>query len=255
MQLLSEHPDLLLMCGNTDVAVRLKKQKEIGGIIDISHLDEFCYIKREPGTIRIGALTTISDILDDEKVQRYLPLLAAACGAFASRQIRNLATLGGNIANASPAADLSAVLLVLHATVTLGSVEGEKCVALEDLFCGYKCTKLDHEMILSINIPLQEHKWYYRKTGTREQLNISKVSLAVAKYGGGYAVSGTSLNPYAVRFRHLEEVLNSGGVSDEKIEKALAEDISPSGSFRSTREYRMRVAFNMLKEAMAKLEA
>jgi CO/xanthine dehydrogenase FAD-binding subunit len=251
--LLSEYPDFLLMCGSTDVTVTLKKQKEIQGLIDISHLDELRYIEVEPERIRIGAMTTISDILEDGDLQRKLPLLTAASEHFASRQIRNLATLGGNIANASPAADLVAVLLVLRATVTLGSVEGERCVALEELFCGYKCTKLAHEMILAIDIPLQEHTWYYRKTGVRERLNIAKVSLAVVKSRDGYAVSGASLNPYAVRFTHVEEVLNAGHADDAKLKEALEDDISPSGSFRSTKAYRMRVAFNMLKEALSVL--
>ncbi len=251
----SSNPDFLLMCGSTDVAVMLKKHKDIKGIIDINLLQELRYIETDGKYLRIGALTTITDILEDEKIRKHLPLLGAASELFASRQIRNLATLAGNIANASPVADLIAVLLVLDATVTLGSKEGERVIAIDDLFCGYKCTKFDHEIILSISIPLQEHQWYYRKTGPRERLNISKVSMAVTKKSEGYAVSGASLNPYAVRFRHLEQLLNSGRYSDEEIREALTQDISPSGSFRSTKAYRMRVAFNMLKDALSKIEA
>jgi len=255
MKLIAEHPDFLLMCGSTDVAVGLKKQKPVNGIIDISALNELQYIKIVSNTIQIGALTTITDILESREVQIHLPLLIAAAEVFASHQIRNLATLGGNIANASPAADLVAPLLVLNATVTLGSQEGERVIGLEDLFCGYKCTKLDHEMILSITIPLQEHLWYYRKTGVRERLNISKVSLAVIKNSKGYCISGASLNPYALRFRHVENILNSGDFNNEKIKETLELDISPSGSLRSTKAYRMRVAFNMIKEALLRLEA
>ena len=253
MKLIAEHPDFLLMCGSTDVAVELKKQKNVNGIIDISTLNELQYIKIVSNTIHIGALTTITDILESTEVQTHLPLLIAAAEVFASHQIRNLATLGGNIANASPAADLTAALLALNATVTLGSQEGERIIDLEDLFCGYKCTKLDHEIILGITIPLQEHIWYYRKTGARERLNITKVSLAVIKNSEGYCISGASLNPYALRFRHVENLLNSGNFNDEKIKEALELDISPSGSLRSTKAYRMRVAFNMIKEALLKL--
>jgi CO/xanthine dehydrogenase FAD-binding subunit len=251
MKLISEHPDFLLMCGSTDIAVQLKKPKAVNRIIDISTLNELQYIKIASNTIHIGALTTITDILESTEVRAHLPLLIAAAEVFASHQIRNLATLGGNIANASPAADLTSVLLVLNATVTLGSLEGERVIDLEDLFCGYKCTKLDHEIILSISIPLQEHLWYYRKTGARERLNISKVSLAVIKNSKGYCISGASLNPYAVRFRHVENLLNSGDLSDEKIREALEQDIAPSGSLRSTKAYRIRVAYNMIKEALS----
>jgi CO/xanthine dehydrogenase FAD-binding subunit len=250
MKLIAEHPDFLLMCGSTDVAVQLKKPKAVNRIIDISALNELQYIKIASNTIHIGALTTITDILESTEVRAHLPLLIAAAEVFASHQIRNLATLGGNIANASPAADLTAVLLVLNATLTLGSKEGKREIDLEDLFCGYKCTKLDHEMILGITIPLEEHQWYYRKAGARERLNIAKVSMAVIKNRGGYCISGASLNPYAVRFKHVETLLNSGDISDKKIREALEQDIAPSGSLRSTKAYRMRVAFNMIKEAL-----
>ena len=255
MKLMAAHPDFLLMCGSTDMAAGLKKEKKGTGIIDIATLDELRYIERASDTMHIGALSTISDILKARKIQKHLPLLTAAVEVFASHQIRNLATLGGNIANASPAADLVAPLLAYNATVTLGSQEGERIIRLEDLFCGYKCTKLKHEIILSIHIPLTKHGWYYRKTGTRERLNITKVSLAMVRNSEGYAISGASLNPYASRFREVENLLNTTHFNDEKIEEALAQDITPSGSMRSTKTYRMRVAFNMIKEALSKLEA
>lgn len=253
MNLIHKHPDFVLLCGSTDVAVQLKKPKNVNGLIDISALTELQSIEIAPERIYIGALATITDILESVAVRTHLPLLIAAAEVFASHQIRNLATLGGNIANASPAADLTAVLLVLNATLTLGSREGRREIDLEDLFCGYKCTKLDHEMILGITIPLQEHQWYYRKAGARERLNIAKVSLAVIKNSRGYCISGASLNPYAVRFRHVENLLNSGDVSDEKIREALEQDIAPSGSFRSTKAYRKRVVFNMIKEALSRV--
>jgi len=254
LELIHQHPGYLLLCGSTDVAVQLNDQNPVQGLIDIGGLNALRSIEMDSEDIRIGALATITEIMESEAIRTHLPLLVAASEVFASHQIRNLATLGGNIANASPAADLTAVLLVLKARLTLGSKQGRREIALDELFCGYKCTKLDHEMILGITIPLQKHRWYYRKVGARERLNIAKVSLAVVKNSGGYCISGASLNPYALRFRQVEELLNSGNVSDEKLEKALAEDIAPSGSFRSTKAYRTRVAFNMVKEAFSRLE-
>ena len=253
MELIHKYPDSILLCGSTDVAVQLTKQKTVNGLIDISALTELQSIKIESNTIHIGALATITDVLENIDVRTHFPLLIAASEVFASHQIRNLATLGGNIANASPAADLTSVLLVLNATLTLGSREGKREIDLEDLFCGYKCTKLDHEMILDIKIPLQEHQWYYRKVGARERLNITKVSITVIKNSEGYRISGASLNPYAVRFKHVENLLNNGDVNDEKIKEALEHDIHPSGSLRSTKEYRLHVAFNMIKEALSEL--
>jgi len=251
LMLVNDYPQFKVLCGSTDMALQLKNRQNVKGIIDISALRELHYIKTVSNNIHIGALTTITDLLGSAEIRLHLPLLIAVSEVFASHQIRNLATIGGNIANASPAADLTAALLVLNATVILGSQEGQREIDFENLFCGLKCTKLDHEIILGITIPLQKQQWYYRKTGVRERLNIAKVSLAMIKNSEGYCISGASLNPYASRFRHVEKLLNSGNASDEQIKEALEQDIAPSGSFRSTKAYRTRVAFNMIKEAIS----
>ena len=255
LRLIKEYPHFLLLCGSTDITVNLKKKHPVEGLIDISKVEELRFIKKEDERVEIGALTTVSELLENEKIRHSVPLLHRASEQFASHQVRNMATLGGNIANASPASDFTTVLMALNATVTLGSLKGERTLPLEALLCGYKCTKLHHEMILSIHIPLGEHQWYYRKTGTRERLNIAKVSLAVVKRGHHYAFSGASLAPSAVRFKHLESVVNRGTYTEAEIKEALEKDISPSGSFRSTKAYRMRVVFNMVKEALATFQA
>jgi len=121
LNLIHQHPDFLLLCGSTDVAVQLNGQKTVKGLIDIGSLNELRTVEIAPESIHIGALATITEIMESAAVRTHLPLLIAASEVFASHQIRNLATLGGNIANASPAADLTAVLLVLNATLTLGS--------------------------------------------------------------------------------------------------------------------------------------
>jgi len=253
--LLERHPDYLLLCGSTDAALRLEKAPRLSGIIDIHALEELRSIETAGETMRIGALTTLNDLLQSSAVRSHLPLLCACAGQFGSHQVRNLATLGGNIANASPAADLTAVLVALGATVTLGSGTGGRTLPLEELFCGYKCTKLYHEMILAVTVPLMPHRWYYRKAGARERLNIAKVSIALVRTAEGFRISGASLAPNAVRFRRLERLLDGGNYDDDAIREALADDTDPSGGFRSTKAYRLRVAFNMVKEALAAVEA
>jgi len=254
MSLLVQYPDFMLLCGSTDAVLQLKNMPENGGIIDIHALAELRYIETDADVMRIGTLTTVSDLLKSDAVRMHLPLLTAAAEAFGSHQIRNLATLGGNIANASPAADLTAALVALDASVTLGTKSGTRTVPLEELFCGYKCTKLHHEIILAVNVPLQEHGWYYRKVGTRARLNIAKVSLAAVKTAEGYRIGGASLGANAVRFRTLETLLGSGKYNDEAIQEALKADTDPSGGYRSTAAYRLRVAFNMINEALETLE-
>ncbi len=255
LRLITTYPDAILISGSTDMTLQLKTKKSSSAIIDISTLDELSYIQKHTHSIEIGALSTINDILQNSEIKTHIPLLTAVSSHFASHQIRNLATIGGNIANASPVADLIAPLIVLNASLTLRSQEGTRVINLEDLFCGYKCTKLDHEIIHSIHIPLKKHLWYYKKVGSRERLSISKVSIAMIKTNETYAISGASLNPYSSRFTHVEALLNSNDYSDEAIIEALEKDIHPSGSLRSTKAYRKRVAFNMIKEALAKFNA
>lgn len=249
LNLRKKYPDFFLFCGGSDLSIKLKKS-DINGIIDISHLQELSYINKNSDTIKIGALTTVNTILKDSEINRHLRILSEACRDFASHQIRNIATLGGNIANDSPVADLIAPLLVLRSRVTLLSVNGERTIFLEELFDGYKSLNLHNEIITSFTLPIMQHQYYYRKVGPRAKLNIAKVSLAIVKNEEGFFASGASLNPYISRFHHLEKILNSGIFSDEMIKKALASDISPSGSFRSTKEYRANVLFNMIKEAL-----
>ncbi len=250
---LNENPSDYLFCGGTDLALKLKRSS-VDGVIDISALDEFDFIHVDSNEIKIGALTTLSTILENEDIKHQLPILHEASSSFASHQIRNIATIGGNIANDSPVADMIAPLLVLRTTVTLGGLDKERTIPLEELFDGFKHLTLKNEIIISLNIPLQKHQYYYRKVGSREKLNISKLSLAMLKNEDGFFMSGASVNPYITRFFNLEKLLNSAEVDDSKILDTLQKDISPSGSFRSTKEYRVKVMFNMIKDALKSFE-
>ena len=249
LKLREENPHFFLLLGASDISVKIKKET-IDGIIDISHLEELSYIHKNSDSIEIGALTTINTLLKDDNINQDLKIISEVCKNFASYQIRNIASIGGNIANDSPVADLIAPLLVLNTKVTLVSVSGERTILLENLFNGYKSLNLHNEIIKSFTIPLTKHQYYYRKVGARAKLNITKVSLAMVKNKDGFCISGASLNPSISRFSNLEKLLNRGEYSDEMILKALENDISPSGSFRSTKEYRTKVLFNMLKEAI-----
>ncbi|WP_345972491.1 FAD binding domain-containing protein [Sulfurimonas diazotrophicus] len=252
--LLEEYPEALLLCGSTDAALQLRHRPETATLIDIHALEELKGVSAEGDRMRIGTLVTLNELLYSDAVRESLPLLAACADTFGSHQIRNLATVGGNIANASPAADLTAALVALEASVTLASQDGERSVPLETLFCGYKCTKLDHELITAVTVPLQTGSWYYRKAGMRERLNIAKVSIALTHGSGGFRISGASLGPSPVRFRTLEALLDGGVYDDAAIKAALENDADPSGGYRSTKAYRLRVAFNMIKEALSQPE-
>lgn len=247
IRLRERYPAFFLLVGGSDAVL---KSDKIDGIIDITHLDELSYIRKDKNSIKIGALTTINTILNNESIKQYLPILSEASKEFASYQIRNIASMAGNIVNDSPVADLIAPLLVLDAKVTLLSSKNKRTIPLKELFIGFKKLNMENEIIVSFSIEIKEHQYYYKKVGARAKLNISKLSLAMVKNRDGFFISGTSLNPFVSRFCHLEELFNSGNFDDNLIKEAMEMDISPSGSYRSTKEYRRAVLFNLLKDAL-----
>ncbi|MEA1954969.1 MAG: FAD binding domain-containing protein [Campylobacterota bacterium] len=248
-----KHPNFFPLCGSSDISLKLRNNS-IDGIIDISHLSELNYIDKTKNTITIGASTTINSLLENSDINRYIPILADASKEFASHQVRNIASIGGNIANDSPVADLIAPLLVLDAKVNLLSSNTKRTIFLHELLIGFKSLDLNNEIIISLDIPIKKAQHYYRKVGARAKLNIAKLSLAMIRNKDGFFISGASLNPYVKRFSNLETLLNSGEFNDELIKIAIDKDISPSGSFRSTKEYRSAVLFNLVKDALGKFE-
>jgi len=250
--MMQEFSEYILFSGGSDMSLKLF-HSSYEGMIDISSLEELNYIKRDGSRINIGALTTINTLLESPLIEKYLPHLHAVCKTFASHQIRNIATLGGNIVNDSPVADLIAPLLVADAKVILRSIEGERTLLLEELFDGFKSLKMKNEIVTSFTISPREQRWYYRKVGTRERLNITKLSLVMLKSEDKFYLSGASLNPYVKRLRNLEKLLSSGFYNNTDIQKIMRKDISLSDGSRSTKEYRQRVLFNMIKEALEQL--
>ena len=249
IELREKYPDFFLLFGASDVALKIKKN-QVDGIIDITHLKELSYITKHKNSITIGALTTINTIVSNSYINEFTPILSEASKEFASHQIRNIASLAGNIANTSPVADIIPPLLVLNAKVTLLSVKGERTLFLKDFIIGFKSLDIDNEIITSFEIEIQKFQYYYKKIGSRAKLNIAKLSLAMLKNEDGYHISGASLNPYVQRFTNLETLLNSEKYNDTDIQIAIEKDISPSGSFRSTKEYRTKVLFNLIQDAL-----
>ena len=209
LELIENYPDFTLFAGGSDVSVHLQEES-IVGLIDITQIESLKVIKSSSKSIKIGTLVTINEILESKEVAEHLPLLHKVCETFASHQIRNIATIAGNVINDSPVADLIAPLLVLNAKVTLASLINERSFALEELFDGFKSLKMDREIVLSFEIPLEQGSFYYRKVGARERLNITKLSLVMFRIDDEYRVSGASLNSYVKRFKTIEKLLGNG---------------------------------------------
>ncbi len=240
------------MAGGTDLMVlfeagRLAERKLLG----IWKLPELRGIEETADSVTLGALTTYAQVQGSEPMRREFPLLTQAAAETGGIATQNRGTLGGNIVNASPAADSVPALLVYGATLELVSASGTRWVDYQGFHTGYKQTLLrPEELLMRIRLPRTRapRKHYARKVGTRKAQAISKVCFAgLAEADGTLRIALGSVAPTAVRCTLTELVLQRGGTIQEARD-TLAREILPIDDVRSTALYRMRVAQNLLEE-------
>jgi CO/xanthine dehydrogenase FAD-binding subunit len=255
LTMLRNEEALVPIAGCTDIYVSLQfGTLESRHFIDLWPLDELRGIEERAGLLRIGALTTYSDLIGSHVVRRRLPMLVSAAREVGGRQIQNRGTLGGNIANASPAGDTLPVLAVAGATIVLRSAAGERRVAFENFYSGYRATvRRPDELISAIEIPRVRGRQWWRKVGTRRAQAISKVMLAAVRplrgrneeAGEGFRLALGSVAPTVMRLPRTESVLNAGGPVEAAC-RTLASEIAPIDDVRSTAEYRRIVSANLV---------
>jgi len=210
----------------------------------------------------MSALTTYTEARHDARAHAELPLLGLAAREVGALQIQNRGTWAGNIANASPAADGVPALLAYDATVTLASARGTREVVLADYFTGYKQSlKAPDELITAIAVPAPPAgaRHYWRKVGTRKLQAISKVVAAgvLALDADGVVTHARlalgSVAPIPLRARQVEQAVTGRTLADalEPALEALDGDIAPIDDIRSTRDYRMNVARNLVRAWLA----
>jgi CO/xanthine dehydrogenase FAD-binding subunit len=235
-------------------------------LLSIQHLRELRFIRIEDDAIHIGAGTTFTDIRNSEAIAKDLPLLIQSASWTGSVANQNRGTLGGNICNASPAADTPPALLAYDATVTLISASGTRTMPYADFHLGYKRTALrPDELLHTITIPrtFSDYRHYIRKVGTRNAQAISKVALAaVARMDGNIIadvrLGAASLADRPVRCSAAEATLLNKPIADTTIRAAraaLASEAKPIDDIRSTAKYRAAVACNLLEEFLRSLAA
>ncbi len=254
------------IAGGTDLLVDMKKstlRTEPRAIIDISGLEEISYIRQEDGQIKIGAGTRISEILKSPIVQRNAPLLFQAARQFANPLIKNRATLGGNLINASPAADMATPLLVLEAEVVLKSVNAERVASLEQFFSGVKrTTHRDDELLAEVRFneaPGKECE--FLKMGQRNgtAIAIASLSLMFDMSNGIIKNPGVALGsvaPVPLRAHRTESALDGVEPSGENIKQAgdiLTQEVKPITDIRGSAEYRREMAGMLLLMAFGNL--
>jgi xanthine dehydrogenase small subunit len=248
LRMLRDEGPLVPLAGCTDVYVGLNfGTLPARKFLDLWPLDELRRIRVSEGTLSIGALATYTEIIRSAPVRRRLPILAAAAREIGGVQIQNRGTLGGNIANGSPAGDSLPVLAVADAILVLASAGGERRVPFHLFYTGYRKSVLrPDELIAAVEIPRVEGRQWFRKVGTRAAQAISKVVMAAVR-SEHPRVSLGSVAPTVVRLPKTEAVLASGaGVAGAR--RALEAEIQPIDDLRSTAEYRRRVSGNLLEQ-------
>jgi CO/xanthine dehydrogenase FAD-binding subunit len=251
---LRDDPELKPLAGCTDLYVGLLFATEKAArFLDLSPLRALRGIRLRGETLVLGALATYTDIRRSADVARRLPILADAAATVGSPQIQNRGTLGGNVANASPAGDTLPVLAAADATVVLQSAAETRRVPFDAFYTGYRRTAMrPGELIVAIEVPPVRGRQWFRKVGTRAAQAISKVVMAAVRSGEPRIAFG-SVAATVVRARHAEAVLAGGG-SITDAQAALQDDIAPIDDLRSTAAYRRRVAANLLAQFWAETQ-
>ncbi len=246
--------------GGTDLMVLLEAGKlPAGQYLSLWGLPELRGIEVTDDEIVLGALTTYTEVLRSEALQAECPLMGRAAAETGGVATQNRGTIGGNIVNASPAADTPPALLVYDADIDLVSIRGVRRVSYDRFHLGYKHMDLaPDEIVQSIRLSRGRGGWLHgwRKVGTRRAQAISKVCFAAAIDLSGTAVHDIrialgSVAPTVVRAAHAEAAMRGRAINAETIAAscdALARDIAPIDDLRSTAQYRLRVARNLLEE-------
>jgi carbon-monoxide dehydrogenase medium subunit len=252
------------IAGGTDLMVRITG--EIGSpperILDLSRLAELRGIAVANGSLTLGAMTTYTEIRRSAAIAEHLPVLQEVSATIGAIQIQNRGTLGGNIANASPAGDTLPVLLAVDATIVVGGLRGEREVPADQFWTGYRKTDMaPDELILRTRVPLPaDRKVVFRKVGTRRAQAISKVVMTVSwresDAGGGWRDVRLALGSVAerpIRARATEALLEgsapSPGVAD-RAAASVAAEIHPIDDVRSTADYRRMVTARILHRVL-----
>lgn len=246
--MLRDDGPLVPIAGCTDVFVMLHfGTLAATRFVNLWGLAELGGVSEGERGLRVGALATYAEIMRSPLVRARLPMLAAAAGEIGGVQIQNRGTIGGNLANASPAGDTLPVLLAAGATVVAASTRGERRIAAREFFVGYRRTALaPDELVVAIEIaPVRGRQWF-RKVGTRAAQAISKIVAAGVRAEDGpprLAMGSVAATP--VRMPATEAALASTGI--DGVDAAVARDITPIDDVRSTAAYRLRVAANLAR--------
>ena len=253
-----------IVAGGTDVIVDIKFKEEPPCLVNIKRIPALSYVREDKGFLRIGALTSIREIEMSSLVRQKLPLLWEASHQFASLQIRNTATIGGNVCRASPSGEMLAPLLVLEANAVARFPRGEKKLPFGELFLGPGKTLLGSKGLLKeieIALPPQESGGVYLKHAVRGAMDIAMVGVAVlvtpdagGKKAKDVRIGLGAVAPTPIRAKSAEKALRGKAMARALVEEAArraAADAKPITDHRASAEYRRWIVEALTRKGLA----
>ena len=268
IRLLQENPEAHLIAGGTDVLVKLHKDKgQFDHLIDIHDIAELNFISQnDDGDLVIGPLSCFTHVAESALIRRHIPVLSEAILTIGGPQVRNMATIGGNLCNGVPSADSATPLMALNATVTIEGPDGSRQMPLEDFFLGPSRVALKHhEIMTAITVSRDNYSGYYGhffKYAMRDAMDIATIGCsAVCKVKDevltdlrlAYGVAA----PVPIRCKDTEDKIRGRKVSIQLLDdiaEAVKDDVSPRTSWRATKDFRLQIiatlAHRVVKQAI-----
>ena len=261
-KILKKNINSYFLSGGTDLSLTVtKERKDINSIIYMNSIKELNYIKNNNKYIEVGATTPL--IKFENYIQKYYPDFASILKRYGSVQIRNIATMAGNIATASPIGDTLPLLLSLDAKVVLKSTKKTKVVSLNKFFIDYRKTKLKAgQFIVSIKIPLFSRNIFKAyKISKRFDDDISSICASfniylINKKIKNIRIAYGGMASIPKRAKYCEKILSNSSITEQTINKAkeaLERDFKPIGDMRASAKYRMIVAKNLLDKCFLEI--
>jgi CO/xanthine dehydrogenase FAD-binding subunit len=252
-----------VLAGGTDLIPEMKRGKQTPKyVIDLKFVRELDQIVEDGGNLRIGAMTRLRTIETSDLVRKHCPLLAQAASVVGSVQIRNRATIGGNIAHASPSADTAPSMVALGSTLRIVGVGGERLEGIETFFTGVCCSCLrEGEILAEFIVPKRQNResGVYIKHTIRKAMDLAIVGVAAIVRANQDGASSSvrlglgSVGPTPIRPRKAEALLENQRLDEALIREAAqvaAGEIRPRSSIRASAEYRTQMTEVLVRRAI-----
>jgi xanthine dehydrogenase small subunit len=248
LTMLRDDGPLVALAGATDLYVSLNfGTLSATRFLDLWALEPLRRIEMRGDVLSLGALATYTSLTRSRLVKQRLPMLVDAARQVGGVQIQNRGTIGGNIANGSPAGDTLPVFAAAEAVVVIRSAGAERRAPFTEFYSGYRTSVLRHEeLIVAVEIPTITGRQWFRKVGTRAAQAISKVVMAGVRSDIPRIALG-SVGPVVIRARAAERALAAGQGIDAAV-AAVGAEITPIDDVRSTAEYRRTVSQNLVRQ-------